>query len=507
MSFSSILFDKEDIPQKTVQSSDTVKDLNLDQIIRAIANQSEEYDLETFFYTPLDNKQLIEFRHAVMNEVAKPSIRSALVAFSEKMILVRRYLNHAQSLYYPNHKKNWFLEAALVYDIAIRGLEQNLQQNELKSKGMKDFLSYLEQHIQLQDFQELSKQANSIKEALSELIYCVNIEYGKFSVKAYEEEINYSTEIIKFFEKFKQESEKKYVFNSVSFGMSHVEAKILDFVARLFPEPFEKLNQFYTQFPNFADKKILRFEREIQFYIMYLNFIDNFKETGLQFCYPSITSDKDEIYCLDGFDLALAKNMQLEDKSVVCNDFSLKEKERIIIVSGPNQGGKTTFARTFGQLHYLASLGCPIPGSKAVLYLFDNIFTHFEREESIVTLSGKLQDELVRFHSILNQMTSRSIVIINEIFTSTSLSDAIYLSKQILEMLSELDVFCIMVTFMDELSTLNEKTVSMVSQVQENSSIRTFKILRKPADGLAYAFSIAKKHGLSYEQIKERIRS
>jgi DNA mismatch repair ATPase MutS len=177
------------------------------------------------------------------------------------------------------------------------------------------------------------------------------------------------------------------------------------------------------------------------------------------------------------------------------------------VVSGPNQGGKTTFARLFGQLHYLACIGCRVPAGSAELFLFDRLFTLFEKQERPGDLRGKLQDDLLRARGILEGASERSLVLINEIFSSTTAADAAFLGQKILGRIIELDALCVCVTFIYELTQMGETIVSMMSCVDpDDPSRRTFKVLRKPPDRLSYALSIARKHRLTYASVKERIR-
>jgi DNA mismatch repair ATPase MutS len=289
--------------------------------------------------------------------------------------------------------------------------------------------------------------------------------------------------------------------------MNHVEEQILNKVAVLFPDPFTMLAEFYQANEGFLDEGIVRFDWQIQFYVSYLDYIAKLRAAGLSFCYPAVSSTDKETICEGCFDIALASKLVLEGAVPIVNDVCLNGIERLIVVSGPNQGGKTTFARMLGQLHYLASLGCPVPGTRAVLFLPDAVHTHFELEERSSNHIGKLEDDIVRIHGILGQATPQSLIVINEIFASTSFRDALFLSKKIAEAIFELDALCVWVTFIEEIASLRDKTVSYVSTVDAKiPTVRTFKIVRKPADGLAYAMSVAEQHQLTYEAVKERVR-
>jgi DNA mismatch repair ATPase MutS len=508
-SFQSILFPPGDAARATIQSDEPTcfRDLNLDQVVSAITAGRDEYDLKPFYYTALRHPATIEYRQAILHDLERPPVVTAVQVFARTMRTMRDALAQSHKAHYVPQRERWFLDAATIYCDAVTTLAEDLSQTELTSPGLQAFLQYLQSYLASGAFTRLHTEASALQEALTSVRYTLHIRGGRVTVSRYEQEPDYSAEIEEVFAKFRRGAAKDYRVRLPEWPeMDHIEARILELAGHLYPEVFVPLHEFCTRHHDFVDDLVRRFDREVQFYLAYLEYISRFQHAGLAFCYPDVSAGSKTVAVTGAFDIALAQRLLASGEPVVLNDFELRGPERILVVTGPNQGGKTTFARMFGQIHYLGSLGLPVPATTARLVLPDRLFTHFEREEHIANLRGKLEDELARFRDILDQATERSIVIMNESFSATTLDDTIVLGTAILRQLIARNLIGVYVTFIDELTTLGPETVSMVSTVEpDNPAQRTFRIVRKPADGLAYAAVIAEKYHLTYDALRRRI--
>ena len=507
----SVLWEDGGAPSADVDAPACFVDLNLDQIAKDILTGFETYDLAPVLRTPLRTADAVRYRQAVMADVERSEVQKPIRAFATAMGHVRWCLARVAQIYDDRQQQRWFLDAVDRYVEGVGDLLQALLGLELASSALKRFRDHLATYASSPAFIALAAERERLVKALAAIRYVVRMRGLRVDVAGYEGQPDYSEAVLQTFERFRQGGGgRDFTFDMPDYAdMNHVEASILEQLAKLHEELFQSLARFRTEHGQFQDPTIVRFDREIQLYLAYLDYIAPLQAVGLPFCVPDVVGPDEGLDGVGVFDLALAKKLiGAKEATPVANDFSLSGPERILVVSGPNQGGKTTFARAFGQVHYLGCLGLPVPGERAALRLFDHLFTHFERGENTGDLRGKLEDDLVRVHDMLAAASPSTVIIFNEMFTSTTFRDALVLSKAVMRRLVDGRLSAVWVTFIDELASWNEHTVSMVSNVDpEDLSKRTFKVVRRPADGLAYALSIAQKWKVTLPQIRDRLTS
>jgi len=289
--------------------------------------------------------------------------------------------------------------------------------------------------------------------------------------------------------------------------MNRVEAHVLDLVAQLFPDPVQRLRDFVAAHQDVVPVALWQLAEELLFYLDYLRMMRSLERAGVRFTVPHLHDDADGPFRVtDMVDVALALGVRSSTAPLVANDLVIAPSEKVVFITGPNQGGKTTFARTVGQVAYLASLGLPVPASSATLPLLGTVLTHFPRPDDPEHDRGGLADEMVRLRAVVDAAGPNALLILNELFSATSAEDAVGLSALILDRFEALGCRVLWVTFLEDLVTSVPSALSLVGQVDPDEPTRpTFRFRAQPPVNRSHAVALAARHGLSSADLDLRL--
>ena len=301
-------------------------------------------------------------------------------------------------------------------------------------------------------------------------------------------------------------------------NMNQAMRPLFDQISKLMRTSLEPLDAELRRYTMENTTFLCNLRQELDFYLMIHELFCSFRNQGLPVCKPVICGKESRtLKVKDGYSLNLVlRNGALDEAKrgpIVTNDILIDDDNRIGIVTGPNQGGKTTFLETVGLIQIFAQAGLFVPGREAQVSICDAVFTHYQEDEKPDTKLGRFGEEAVRLKAIMDAVTPHSFVFLNESFSSTHAGEAFYIAKDIISVLRQVGASVLFSTHLHSLAEQAEamnaepgvrgKVVSLVSEVDESGSgvsalRRTFRIVKSQPKGKSYATDIAKHYGIDY---------
>ena len=487
---------------------DYFADLQLDRLVDVIVAGRDRHDLQPAFFDRLDDVAAIERRQGVFADLRDERLLAAIRAFCDGLAHGNQQLSRASGTKHRHRSQRLRLNAVSSYVRAVDAVTTALAEADLSSPALQSWWRWLCDYRAEAAFVAIASGANAALDELGQLRYTFSIAGDQIVVSEFVGEDDLGAATTAAFERFTSaEVVETHRFDvRVGAEMEHLQLALLDRVAAIFPEVFDRADRFVEANLTFRHPVIDRVERELQFVLAWLDFVAPLQSAGLAFCLPDMRQER-ALEASETFDALLAHRLLEEERHLVTNDVALGDGQLLLVVTGPNQGGKTTFGRTVGQLYHLACIGVPVPGTSATLHAPDSILTHFERGDRAGDLESRLEEEVTRMADLLREVSSRSVVILNEMFSSTTSVDARAMSRDVLHDVLDADAVGVCVTFIDELATLDPRVVSLVTGIDaDDTTRRTFKVTPGRADGQAHALAMGLKYGLTREQLRDRIK-
>ena len=186
---------------------------------------------------------------------------------------------------------------------------------------------------------------------------------------------------------------------------------------------------------------------ELAFYVGCLNLQGRLADMGAPIVFPQPAALGERRHSFAGlYDVCLALAL---GQRIVGNDLRADDKH-LVIITGANQGGKSTFLRSIGLSQLMMQCGMFVPAEFYCANVCDGLFTHYKREEDVTMKSGKLDEELSRMSDIIDNITLGSVVLFNESFAATNEREGSEIASQIIHALLEKRIKVFFVTHLYE---------------------------------------------------------
>lgn len=442
-------FDPKEAP--VPQSQSLIQDLELRAVFDAMAG-GDEFLLKianTVVMSPLSAAEAILFRQAILADcLAEANCIRALYALAVEAIERERKIWGSRSSRYPESVLHRSVEVLSQFLTVLKPLRliANSEGQRFRSVGFRaffnmvreelneDYLALVEEHLKRLSLRGTIALSADLERKSHETVYTL---HPPPPSKSWREHLQGWVEFIT-----RQEPES-YVYQvpdrdeSGMNALADIRRHGIRNVASALAQSVDHVLSFFVQL-----------RAELGFYVGCLNLRERLAKKGDPLSIPDIGSHRTDWAASGLYDMALTLSTTAP---AIGNDVDANEK-MLVMITGANRGGKSTFLRSVGQAQLMMQAGLFVGAKQFRAATCDGLFTHFKREEDAHMRSGKFDEELDRMSRIIDRLTHTSMVLLNESFAATNPREAAEIATQIVRALLDAGVKVIYVTHLFDLA-------------------------------------------------------
>jgi hypothetical protein len=519
--------------------ADRLSDLECERLAMMICPDSPSYALNIMKEMCIDT-EVIRYRQEVLEDFINVPQLSASFEKSLKKLYTNDRTNGGK-LDEPESFMglHYRTDALVTYVECITEFHEFSQQygDKVRSYAVKNILAYFDEVYTSESFCDLVKNLDKLSEALAERIrsVTVGINFDENMLPVSAGIISFSKETVdekpSFIDRLLYSGSRQPAdyfsgnmytkFDPKTHHPNELDAALFKELTAVTNEYISNFNKALSSYYQSGTNEIYALETQFAFYSGAVRLIELVRQRGLDMCRPEILHvEKHRLDIKNTFDMILFRSMcaKITDDSLgnelITNDCTLDDETGFHILTGANNGGKTTYLRAVGIAQIMFQMGLYVPGTSAEISPVNMIYTHFPHEEDIGINASRFTTEIKLFKVICDKIDSDSLLLMNESLQSTTPGECVEIAEYLLRAFSIIGVRGIFATHLldlayktDELNSEKDGRIkfdSIVAGVDAESGKRSYIITKSPPLKNSYARSVFKEFGIDIEEIKHR---
>lgn len=305
--------------------------------------------------------------------------------------------------------------------------------------------------------------------------------------------------------------------------INEIDKALFNELERITDRYIRTLADAMATYRNIGFEEIYALETQLDFFSGVVRFIEAAASRKIEMCRPVILP-KDKRYCeIKGlFDVAFYKRIsavehdKTGDEFIVRNDITFDDSASFYILTGANNGGKTTFVRAVGICQLLSQAGLYAPARECKISICDYIYTNFPKEEEVGINSSRFTTEIKEFKEISKTITDQSLLLMNESIQSTTPKECIEIASELVRIFAIIGARGVFATHLTDIAHMcdeinkdedvRSKLLSIVMKSDEQTGERKYKIVKGLPTEHSFAKTVFDKFGIDISYIRKKAK-